>query len=317
MTENKSSTVKAKSKLEEIPADIKKIAEAEVSAIDDPQLLREKRDEYNEKTKKLNEERKRIETKIKDNSEIANNYREQRDSLNEKVKELKEKRAELYKKIDELREKLNKIREKERKDKKDTDFAKRKQMLKKIQRQIKALETKIITEELDIQTENEYVQKIQELECKKAELEGSTSKSPEFKEIKMQINDYRNQVKLLNDEINECIKEAKNYHLLMLDQYKENDMFREQLKKINQEMFESKIIADEFHFKYLKMGKQRRSQRKARYGDPKSRMMAKKEIHKEVLKEALDKKKKGQKLNIFEARALFENAIQKKDDKSE
>jgi len=198
-------------------------------------------------------------------------------------------------------------------DKKSEDYKNKRNNIRKIEKEIKALESKIITEDLDIATENEYVAKIQELEKKKAAIDIVIGNGQENKKLKSEINDLNNQVKLLNDEITLYSKEAQNYHSLITDSYKENDINREQIQKLEKEILESKVIANEYHNKYREMNKRSKLKTKIRKGDIREKIEAKKEISEEILKEALDKKKKGQKLNIFEARALFESTFKEKE----
>jgi uncharacterized coiled-coil DUF342 family protein len=96
----------------------------------------------------------------------------------------------------------------------------------------------------------------------------------------------------------------------MLELYKENDNLKKELDRIKKELIETKIIADEYHNKLLEQGKKLKTKKAIHGSNPKAKKQLKKQVAEDTLKDALDKKKKGQKLNIFEARALFENAVQ-------
>lgn len=295
---------------EEIDPEIIAKARAEVESVNDVQTLKEKRDEYNEKTKNLVQEKKRIDEELKNNRDRANEYKKQRDEFNEKSKQLREEKNKVYEKIKDYNEKLKELKQKES-DSEEREANRAKGMdLKKIKKQISFLENRINTETLSLKDENEIIKEISELEAKKIELEGASSKTKESKNIYKEISALRSEIANYNNQIQEMSQESQNYHTLMLELYKENDMLKKDYDRIKKDLTETKVIADEYHNKFLEQSKKLKAKKAIHAANPKIQKQIKKQVAEDTLKDALDKKKKGQKLNIFEARALFENAVQ-------
>jgi uncharacterized coiled-coil DUF342 family protein len=296
----------------------KKKAEEEVKEINDVKVLREKRDEYNEKTKTLIQEHKQIDEDLKLNRERAAEYKEKRDELNAQVKEFKEKRNEAYDKIKAFNEELKELRKKEQEQKKkeSSSSGRKTPSLRKIKSKIRILEQKIITDNLEIKEENEIINQIQELEQIKTEIEGKSGSSTDIKKKLKEISSTRSTVNQLNNDIQELSEESQNFHVLMMEFYRENDSKRKELDKIRMDLRETKVIADEYHNKYRDLSKQQRNRPRSKIYSNRSgkdgTKRLKKKIQEETLTEALKKKKDGKKLNIFEARALFESALDKK-----
>lgn len=295
---------------EEVDPEIIAKAQAEVESVTDVQTLKEKRDEYNEKTKNLVQEKKRIDEELRANRERANEYKKQRDEYNEKLKQLREEKNKVYEKIKDFNEKLKELKQKES-DSEEKEANRTKGMdLKKIKKQISFLENKINTDTLDLKEENAIIKEISELEAKKIELEGATGKTKESKNIYKEITALRSEISNYNNQIQEISQESQNCHALMLDLYKENDLMKKDFDRIRKDLTETKVIADEYHNKYLDQSKKLKVKKAIHAANPKVQKQLKKQVAEDTLKDALDKKKKGQKLNIFEARALFENAVQ-------
>ncbi len=272
-----------------------------------------KRDEFNLKTKENINERKRLDEDFRLNRERAAEYKKKRDALNEQVKVLKEQRGTLLKTLTKYNNDLKIVKENEDQDRKKqkvtTERDKRYIPLRKIKSQINALEKKIITEILDIKEENDIIEKIRKLEVLKNEAEGKTlMKSTEARKIYKEINTIRGQLKEFNTNIHQLSEDSQNYHVLMLELYRENDIKKKDIDQISRDLAESKIVADEFHNKYTALRIKQKRSRKARQTGTRAGRIARKEIQEATLQDALEKKKQGKKLNIFEARALFESS---------
>lgn len=296
---------------ENIDPKLKEKAEEKVQGINDVQVLKEKRDEYNTRTKNLIQERRRLDEDIKLNKNRAIEYRQKRDELNEEVKKLKEKKSKIFDQLNSIKEELKAVRakdEEERKSKGNSGKGKKKGIsLKKLNSQITQLEKKIITETLDLKEENDIIQEIQKLELLKSEMDVKTGGSGASKKLMKEISALKQEIGIISTEIQNLSEESQNYHVLMKEIFKESDMKRDELSNVKNDLTESKVIADEFHNKFKTLGA-RKPRRMSRSAGAQIHKKMKKQIQEATLQDALDKKKKGKKLNIFEARALFENA---------
>jgi len=133
--------------------------------------------------------------------------------------------------------------------------------------------------------------------------------------FKIDYKSIRAEIVQLNNNIQELSEESQNFHVLMMEFYRDNDSKRKDLERIRSDLRETKVIADEFHNKYRDLSRQQKTKSRSKsYGNKNDRndtKKLKKKIQEETLSEALKKKKDGKKLNIFEARALFESAVDK------
>jgi len=307
---------------ENIDPEIKEEAKKKVEGIDDVQELKDKRDEYNERTKNLVNEKKRIDEEFRTNRDRAQEYKNKRDQLNEQVKLIKKQRAEKFDKVNVLQEELKDAKKAEEEERHNNDKPQKGHInLRSVKTQIKELDNKIQTETLDLKEENEIVKKIQELENLKSELEGKTGSSAETKKIIKELSTFRNEISQFNEEIQTMSNESQNYHLLLQESYKELDAQRKELDQIRKELILTKAIADEFHNKYRDLSQKQKAFRSrggngSRMDHVQNQKKIKKQIMSDTLKSAEEKKKAGKKLSIFEARALFENAAHT-DDKKE
>lgn len=314
MSKKKSSSKSKSRRRKRKPSpELKAKAEALVADIRDPESLKKKRDEYNQRTKNLIQERRRLRDDARMNRDRANEYREKRDKYNDEVQELKTEKNKYYEKLDELNEKLKEVKKKEKEERKSSKRKSRKKRPSphKIRRKIKHLEQRIITEEMDLKEENEIISEIQKLEQIKNDLEAHSGGSKESRKLIKEIKSTRKKINDIQDEMSKISQESQNCHVLMLDLYKENDMLRKEMQEIRNQLTESKVIADEFHYKYR--ANLKKSRRRQRSGGRVNRHF-KKQVAEDTLQDAISKKKKGEKLNIFEARALFENAVSDQPD---
>ena len=179
--------------------------------------------------------------------------------------------------------------------------------LKKVVGQIRHLEKKIITDTLDIKEENDIIQQIQRLEQSKIELEAERDANMASLHVQKSINKLRKELDKFNQEIQKNSEESQNYHVLMMELFKENDQKRKELDRIQKEFIESKITADLYHNKYKEIRSTQKKRKITRISGGKLSKKQQHQIQEITLNEALEKKKKGEKLNIFEARALFES----------
>ncbi|MHA1819053.1 MAG: hypothetical protein ACTSU2_06370 [Promethearchaeota archaeon] len=304
---------------EKLRAEFKKKAEEMVANITDTEELRSKRDEYNERTKNIIIEANRLEEEIKAGRERAIEFRDKRNEYNKQLQEIKEKRRKIFEEMREIKKKIEEERKKEQElqAKERNKNHKRRDDPKRIRRQINALEQKIITENIDMKEETELINEIEKLELKLAELENKGGSRAELNSLYQKKKELEQELKELGNELEKIREESQNYHLLMNEEFREIDGKKEELDKLRIDKLESKLIADEFHNKYIEYVKKQWAVKrlKGRNLDNKVKYKIRKEIQEATLMEAMDKKKKGKKLNIFEARALFENASHSEEKK--
>lgn len=280
---------------------------AELESIDDVEVLKEKRDELNQQTKQLGQQRREIEDEWRINRERAFEYKTKRDELNAVIQDLKNEKKVLYNKLRDLKTELKNAKQDEESRRK-TEKNKKGPTLKKVVGQIRHLEKKIITDTLDIKEENDIIQQIQKLEVAKAELEAQRNASMASVKVQKDIAKLRKELDKFNIQIQKNSEESQNYHVLMMELFKENDMKRKELDRIQAEFIQSKITADMYHNKYKEMRTSQKKRKITRIAGGKLSKKMQHQIQEMTLQDALDKKKKGEKLNIFEARALFESS---------
>jgi uncharacterized coiled-coil DUF342 family protein len=283
----------------------------ELESIEDVDLLREKRDELNQQTKKLGQERRRLEDEWRSNRERAFEYKAKRDELNAVIQSLKTEKKELYNNLRDLKNELKSAKQEEESRKK-TEKNKKGPSLKKVIGQIRHLEKKIITDTLDIKEENDIIQQIQKLEHAKTELEAQRNANMESLKVQKEITKLRKELDHFNAEIQRNSEESQNYHVLMMELFKENDMKKKELDRIQTKFIESKITADMYHNKFKEIRSTQKKRKITRITGGKLSKKQQHQIQEMTLADALDKKKKGEKLNIFEARALFESGSNEK-----
>ncbi|MBN1217187.1 MAG: hypothetical protein JXA99_17335 [Candidatus Lokiarchaeota archaeon] len=275
---------------------------------------RKKRDELNQKTKIYISSLQEIESVIND---LINNtkerYRKKRDYWNKKVAELKEKKIE-YKEM--LKQIINEKRElqKDRKKNKGSFLS-----VKKIDSKIENLERMIETENLDIAEENNIIDQITDLMKKKQELLGEENNNEYFmKEKKIKI--IKINLNKIYEQLDKWSNKSQDYHNKMLEIYEEVKENKNKKKKIEEELIENKKQADKYHEQYLELvkeGKKLPRNKNYRSKKPKSnvqRLISHNNINNKKLEKikqdklatALEKQKAGKRLNIYEARLIFE-----------
>lgn len=278
----------------------------ELESIEDVEVLKIKRDELNQKTKRLGQERRQFEDEWRNNRERAFEYKTKRDELNAVIQALKNSKKDLYNKLRDMKTDL-KTAKQEEENRKKTEKDKKGPTLKKVVGQIQHLEKKIITDTLDMKEENDIIQQIQKLEQSKSDLESQKNASMASLKVQKEITKLRKDLDEFNSEIQKNSEESQNYHVLMMELFKENDMKKRELDRIQAEFIESKITADLYHNKYKDIRSTQKKRKITRISGGKLSRKQQHQIQEMTLQDALDKKKKGEKLNIFEARALFES----------
>jgi uncharacterized coiled-coil DUF342 family protein len=288
---------------------------SELESIEDIEALKTKRDELNQQTKRLGQERRQLEDEWRSNRERAFEYKTKRDELNSVIQNLKNEKKEYYNKLRDLKTELKTVKQEEETRKK-TEKDKKGPTLKKVVGQIQHLEKKIITDTLDIKEENDIIQQIQKLEQSKSELEALRNANLSSLKVQKDITKMRKELDKFNTEIQKYSEESQNYHVLMMELFKENDMKKKELDRIQTEFIESKITADLYHNKYKDIRSNQKKRKITRITGGKLSRKQQHQIQEMTLADALDKKKKGEKLNIFEARALFESGSNNENTKS-
>lgn len=279
---------------------------AELESIEDVEVLKEKRDELNQQTKRLGQERRQLEDEWRSNRERAFEYKNKRDELNAVIQTLKNDKKELYNKLRDLKTELKAAKQDEETRKK-TERNKKGPTLKKVVGQIRHLEKIIITDTLDMKEENDIIQQIQKLEHTKSELQAQRNANMASLKVQKEITKLRKELDKFNREIQKNSEESQNYHVLMMELFKENDMKKKDLDRIQAEFIESKVTADLYHNKFKALRSTQKKRKITRISGGRLSRKQQHQIQEMTLADALDKKKKGEKLNIFEARALFES----------
>ena len=280
---------------------------AELESIEDVEVLKEKRDELNQQTKRLGQERRQLEDEWRANRERAFEYKTKRDELNAVIQTLKNDKKELYNQLRDLKTELKTAKQDEETRKK-TERSKKGPTLKKVDGQIRHLEKKIITDTLEIKEENEIIQQIQKLEISKSALEAQRNANMASLKVQKEITKLRKALDKFNGDIQKNSEESQNYHVLMMELFKENDMKKKDLDRIQTEFITSKITADLYHGKFKDIRSTQKKRKITRISGGRLSRKQQNQIQEMTLSDALEKKKKGEKLNIFEARALFEQS---------
>lgn len=262
------------------------------------------RDELNEKTKQifkyLNSTNKEIEQYRKE----AKDLRKNRDEINKKIKELKKKKYKLIDKIKELKNQRNNLKSK------DKVNGKNYSLIKKYEAETERSERSIETDQLTIKEENRIIERITELAEKRKELLKYMEENDELYQTEKDIDSIG--IELDNIKINFDVlsKESQEYHEKMITLYKEIDYIIDQRKIKEEELINNKIKADEYHELFIKMLNQKKRVRRPKKPYAYKKQMERKIIEDEIIKKnlatAIEKQKKGAKLNMFEARLLLE-----------
>lgn len=269
---------------------------------------KKKRDELNQKTKDFINSLQKIESEI---NELINNtkekFRKRRDYWNQKVATLKEKKIEYKGLLEKLILEKNDL-QKERKKNKGSFTS-----VKKIDNKVENLERMIETENLDISEENTIIDQITILTEKKHELLGEENNVDYFKKEK-QIKIVKINLNKIYEQLNKWSNKSQDYHNKMLEIYEYVKELKDKKKKIEEELIENKKQADKFHEKYLEFVKEGKKLPRSKNYRPKKQMFKTQhrdhkkleKIKQDTLATALEKQKTGKKLNIYEARLIFD-----------
>jgi uncharacterized coiled-coil DUF342 family protein len=279
------------------------------------EVVRQKRDDLNSKTKDYINSLQEIEIEITETLKTAKDLKKRRDQWNKKVKDLKTKKIEYKNMLKSLTEEKNTNHPK----KKSTNIF---TSLKKIERKIENLERVIETENLDITQENEIIDKIRELAAEKEELLNQQKTNGTFK-LEKKIEIIKINLNRIYDKLNKWSDKSQSNHAKMLELYDEVNTLRDKKRKMEEELIENKKIADEHHEEFLKLMNQRKKMNKGKKqpyrprGNQRNRPRGKsrfenkkdeklEKIKQDKLASALEKQKAGKKLNIFEMRLILE-----------
>ncbi len=268
------------------------------------------RDELNEKTKQIFKYLNSTNKEIEQYRKKAKDLRKNRDEINQKIKELKKKKYKLIDKIKELINQRNNLKSK------DKVNGKNYSLIKKYEAETERLERSIETDQLTIKEENRIIERITELAEKRKELLKYMEENDELYQTEKDIDSIG--IELDNIKVNLDIlpKESQEYHEKMITLYKEIDYIIDQRKNKEEELINNKIKADEYHELFIKMLNQKKRVRKPKKLYAYKRQMERKTIEDEIIKKnlaaAIEKQKKGQKLNMFEARLLLERGTKEK-----
>ncbi|MFX0187406.1 MAG: hypothetical protein ACFE8A_06690 [Candidatus Hodarchaeota archaeon] len=283
--------------------------------------FKKKRDDLNQKTKEYINRLQEIEFEIIESLKTARDvYKPKRDHWNKKVKQLKNKKIEYKKLLDTLIDE----KKKHQKQNGNGQISEHFTSVKQLERKIDNLERVIETENLDINKENEIVDKIRDLERKKQKLVAEQQNNGIYK-IGRKIEIVKINLNKIYEQLAKWSGKSQKFHMKMLELYQEANQLKENKKKIEEELIENKKAADRYHDQYLKVINQKKKRNKSkRFYRPKRRPIKgqrQKQADKnqemlEKLKQkklavALEKRKTGKKLNLYEARLILEHSEDK------
>lgn len=262
------------------------------------------RDEHNIKTKEifkyLNSTNKEIEQYRKE----AKDLRKNRDEINQKIKSIKKKKYELIDKIKELKNKRNNLKSKDKAN--GNNYS----LIKKYEAETEYLERSIETDQLTIKEENRIIERITELAEKQKDLLKYMEENDELFQIEKNIDSVGIELDNIKANFDVLSKESQAFHEKMVTLYKEVDYINDQRKIKEEELINNKVKADEYHELFIKMLNQKKRVRKPKKPYAYKKQMERKTIEDEIIKKnlatAIEKQKKGQRLNMFEARLLLE-----------
>ncbi len=262
------------------------------------------RDEHNIKTKELFKYLNSTNKEIEQYRKEAKDLRKNRDEINQKIKEKKKKKYELIDKIKEYKNKRNNLKSK------DKANGKNYSLIKKYEAETERLERSIETDQLTIKEENRIIERITELAEKRKELLKYMEENDELFQIEKDIESIGIELDNIKENFDVLSKESQEYHEKMVTLYKEIDYINDQRKIKEEELIINKVKADEYHELFIKMLNQKKRVRKPKKHYAYKKQMERKTIEDEIIKKnlaaAIEKQKKGQRLNMFEARLLLE-----------
>jgi len=268
------------------------------------------RDELNKKTKEIFNELKAKEKEIDQFLNEAKELRNKRDEINKKVQEFKKKKIELIDKIKNLSNQRNLLK------KKDKESGKQYSSIRRHELEIERLERRIETDVLTIKEENRIIERINDLNAKRKDLLKFMEEHDELFQIEKDIDATQIELDDIKEQLDTLSKESQEFHEQMITLFKETDYLRDQRKAKEDELIENKKKADEFHELYIKMMNQQKKVKRPKkpylYKKQLERKMAEQEMIKKQLESAIEKRKKGEKLNLFEARLLLEHENKEK-----
>ncbi len=282
---------------------------------------RQKRDDLNKKTKEYINNLQEIEKEIVDTLKHAKNtHKKKRDYFNEKVKKLKEKKIEFKNLLNKLSEEIKELQTSKKNEGKSMGYS----SIKQLEHKIENYERIIETENLDIAQENAIIDKIRELAKIKQDFLSEQQNSRLFK-LEQQIEIVKLNLSKIYEQLTKWSNKSQSYHQKMLDSYQEVNQLREKKRTMEEELIENKKRADSYHEQYLLFLNQKKKISKGKkrrpYDKTKTRKRPKQftprknqkdvemleKIKQDKLATALEKQKKGQKLNLYEARLILEN----------
>jgi uncharacterized coiled-coil DUF342 family protein len=289
--------------------------------------LREKRDELNKKTKSYITNLQEIESQITEALQTAKDvYKKKRDFWNDKVKKLKDKKIEYKIILD------NFVEEKKQAQKSKNAKGNKNQAryvdLKQVNRKIENLERIIETEKLNITEENAIIDQIRELAETKQEFM-ETQQDEDFIKLNRKIEIVKVSLNKIYEQLNKWSNKSQDNHAKMLELYDKVNELKENKKRMEEDLIKNKQAADDYHGQFLELMNQRKKLPKSKrpYNSsnrgnrpskrPKkmtfnnrraneNKMLAK--MKQEKLASALEKQKAGKKLNLYEARLIFEKS---------
>ncbi|MBN1800916.1 MAG: hypothetical protein JW891_05375 [Candidatus Lokiarchaeota archaeon] len=281
---------------------------------------REKRDDLNKKTKEYITQLQELENQIAENLKVAKDeYKKKRDFWNNKVKKLKDKKIEYKGILDNFIEERKTLQKKGPDGKEQGKYGD----LKQITRKIENLERMIETENLEINEENAIIDQIKELAEVKQDLLESQN-SDELVKLDRKIEIVKLNLNKIYEQLSKWSNKSQDNHAKMLEIYDVIGDLKEKKKKMEEELIKNKQAADMYHEQFLELMNQRkkisknyrpsrttskseRRPRKIRFKDTKVKEAEMLEqLKKEKLADALEKKKAGKKLNLYEARLILE-----------
>ena len=265
--------------------------------------VRELRDNFNLDVKKFLEAKREKQSQILKMRESVKKYKNERNRLNAKVKEIKKQLKNLEKIIDGKNKKYYELRTKIGEFKKlvptSGDVAKEK---------FESLEWTIQTTPLNPKQERAIIDQVKLLEEQLLVHKKMEKEKSKIAGEKDGITIIRNKINFLYNEISKPAEESHKEHKKMVNIFSQIDSVIEEIKETHQKFLEARSNADTSHKKFMELIKEQRSLETLLVEIVKKEENVKNkkatESQEEIVKNAEEKFKMGNKLSLEEFRLL-------------
>ena len=265
--------------------------------------LKEELDKLNLEARRWAEKRNSIQKQIKVLRTKVADLKEKRDELNERVQELKNlreqaraERREKHNQILKLKEKLRRLTEK-----------KPIRSMRDVESEIERLEWKIQTTSLPVREEEMLIDQVRALETQLSTHKQIRKLEENLLELRAEEKALETKAKLHHEKLSELAKQSQGFHEKMTETLSEIHALRAEADDTHQKYVEIKQQAQPLHQEREELLRQAKSlKQKLRQAEEKKQLKRQRELRKELVEKALEKLKRGEKLNWEEFKVLSE-----------